>query len=84
MARLAKLPNIVGVKDGTNDLTRPASKMRVEIGADFALLSAEDATAVALPRPGRGWLHFGHRQCRAATLLGNARGVAARRFQNGA
>jgi len=46
MARLAKLPNIVGVKDGTNDLTRPL-KMRVEIGADFALLSAEDATAVA-------------------------------------
>jgi len=46
MARLAKLPNIVGVKDGTNDLTRPL-KMRVEIGADFSLLSAEDATAVA-------------------------------------
>jgi 4-hydroxy-tetrahydrodipicolinate synthase len=45
MARLAKLPNIVGVKDGTNDLTRPL-KMRVEIGVDFALLSAEDATAV--------------------------------------
>ena len=46
MARLAKLPNIVGVKDGTNDLTRPL-KMRVEIGVDFSLLSAEDATAVA-------------------------------------
>jgi len=45
MARLAKLPNIVGVKDGTNDLSRPL-KMRVEIGAEFSLLSAEDATAV--------------------------------------
>jgi 4-hydroxy-tetrahydrodipicolinate synthase len=46
MARLAKLPNIVGVKDATNDLARPL-KMRVEIGTDFCLLSGEDATAVA-------------------------------------
>jgi 4-hydroxy-tetrahydrodipicolinate synthase len=46
MARLAKLPNIVGVKDATNDLTRPL-KMRVEIGEDFSLLSGEDGTAVA-------------------------------------
>jgi 4-hydroxy-tetrahydrodipicolinate synthase len=46
MARLSKLPNIVGVKDATNDLARPL-RMRVEIGADFALLSGEDATAVA-------------------------------------
>ena len=46
MARLAKLPNIVGVKDATNDLTRPL-KMRVEIGGEFSLLSGEDGTAVA-------------------------------------
>jgi 4-hydroxy-tetrahydrodipicolinate synthase len=46
MARLAKLPNIVGVKDATNDLARPL-RMRVEIGAGFCLLSGEDATAVA-------------------------------------
>jgi 4-hydroxy-tetrahydrodipicolinate synthase len=46
MARLAKLPNIVGVKDATNDLTRPL-KMRVEIGPEFSLLSGEDGTAVA-------------------------------------
>ncbi len=46
MARLAKLPNIVGVKDATNDLARPL-RMRREIGEDFALLSGEDATAVA-------------------------------------
>ena len=45
MARLAKLPNIVGVKDATNDLARPL-RMRVEIGG-FAMLSGEDATAVA-------------------------------------
>jgi len=46
MARLAKLPNVIGVKDATNDLARPL-KMRIEIGAEFALLSGEDATAVA-------------------------------------
>ena len=46
MARLAQLPNIVGVKDATNDLVRPL-KMRVEIGQEFCLLSGEDGTAVA-------------------------------------
>ncbi len=45
MARLAKLPNIVGVKDATNDLARPL-RMRVEIEGEFSLLSGEDATAV--------------------------------------
>lgn len=46
MARLAKLPNIVGVKDATADLARPL-KTRVAIGADFCQLSGEDATITA-------------------------------------
>ncbi len=46
MARLAKLPNIVGVKDATADLARPL-KTRVAIGPDFCQLSGEDATATA-------------------------------------
>ncbi len=45
MARLAKLPNIVGVKDATGDLTRPM-KERMAIGDDFCWLSGEDGTAV--------------------------------------
>ncbi len=45
MARLAELPNIVGVKDATADLTRPA-KTRQAIHGDFAQLSGEDATVV--------------------------------------
>jgi 4-hydroxy-tetrahydrodipicolinate synthase len=45
MARLAELPNIVGVKDATIDLTRPA-RTRAAIGGDFAQLSGEDATVV--------------------------------------
>lgn len=46
MARLAKLPNIVGVKDATADLVRPL-RTRLEIGPDFCQLSGEDATVVA-------------------------------------
>lgn len=46
MARLAKLPNIVGVKDATNDLGRPI-KTRALCGDKFAQLSGEDGTAVA-------------------------------------
>lgn len=46
MARLAKLPNIVGVKDATADLVRPL-RTRLEIGPDFCQLSGEDATAIA-------------------------------------
>jgi 4-hydroxy-tetrahydrodipicolinate synthase len=54
MARLAKLPNIVGVKDATNDLVRPL-KTRLAIGPEFCLLSGEDATITAfLAQGGHG------------------------------
>ncbi|MFN0043096.1 MAG: 4-hydroxy-tetrahydrodipicolinate synthase [Alphaproteobacteria bacterium] len=43
MARLAKLPRIVGVKDATNDLTRPVTT-RLACGPEFCLLSGEDPT----------------------------------------
>jgi 4-hydroxy-tetrahydrodipicolinate synthase len=46
MARLAKLPNIVGVKDATNDLTRPV-KTREAIPENFCMLSGEDGTVLA-------------------------------------
>ncbi|MBT3170165.1 MAG: 4-hydroxy-tetrahydrodipicolinate synthase [Rhodospirillaceae bacterium] len=45
MARLAKLPNIAGVKDATADLTRP-TLTRNAIGAEFTQLSGEDGTAI--------------------------------------
>ena len=54
MARLAELPNIIGVKDATNDLARPL-RTRVEIGPDFCQLSGEDASATAfLAQGGHG------------------------------
>jgi len=46
MARLARLPNIVGVKDATADLARPL-RTRLEIGPEFCQLSGEDATVTA-------------------------------------
>ena len=46
LARLAKLPNIAGVKDATGDLVR-ASLMRLMCGPDFCMLSGDDPTAVA-------------------------------------
>ena len=45
MARLAELPNVVGVKDATQDLNRPILT-RLACGADFVQLSGEDGTAV--------------------------------------
>ena len=45
MARLAELPNIVGVKDATSDLARPMLT-KLAIGPDFCQLSGEDATIV--------------------------------------
>jgi len=61
MARLAKLPNIVGVKDATADLTRPL-RTRLEVGPEFCQLSGEDATVV-------GFLAQGGHGC--ITVTGN-------------
>jgi len=46
MGRLARLANIVGVKDATADLARPLRQAQ-ECGEDFCQLSGEDATALA-------------------------------------
>ena len=46
IARLAELPQIIGLKDATGDVTRP-SRLRSLIGSEFRLLSGDDATALA-------------------------------------
>ncbi|MFW5654948.1 MAG: 4-hydroxy-tetrahydrodipicolinate synthase [Roseicyclus sp.] len=51
MGKLAKLPNIVGVKDATGDLSR-VPKQRMTCGTDFVQLSGEDATAVGFNAQG--------------------------------
>ncbi len=45
MGELAKLENIVGVKDATGDVVR-VSQQRASCGADFCQLSGEDASAL--------------------------------------
>jgi 4-hydroxy-tetrahydrodipicolinate synthase len=47
MARLAELPNIVGVKDATGDATRPLDT-KLAIGKKFWQLSGEDPAVLAL------------------------------------
>ncbi|MEM7194281.1 MAG: 4-hydroxy-tetrahydrodipicolinate synthase [Pseudomonadota bacterium] len=46
LARIAELPNVVGVKDATCDLTRPVRERNL-IEKQFCFLSGEDSTAVA-------------------------------------
>ena len=45
LARLVKLPTIVGIKDATANMNR-ASQQRRALGPDFVMLSGEDATAL--------------------------------------
>jgi 4-hydroxy-tetrahydrodipicolinate synthase len=59
MARLAKLPNIVGVKDATGDLAR-VPLQRAAMGPDFIQLSGEDQTAL-------GFMAHGGRGCISVT-----------------
>ena len=43
IARLAKLPNIVGIKDATGEIER-LSQMRLDIDGNFAFISGDDPT----------------------------------------
>jgi 4-hydroxy-tetrahydrodipicolinate synthase len=43
MKKLSQIPNIIGVKDATGDLTR-VTKTRLDCGENFTQLSGEDAT----------------------------------------
>ena len=54
IARLSDLPRINGIKDASNDLSRP-NWMRLNCAQDFCLLSGEDPTAAAyLAQGGHG------------------------------
>ncbi len=59
LARLAKLPNIVGVKDATGDMSRP-SFQRLSCGEDWVMLSGDDPTAL-------GYMAHGGHGCISVT-----------------
>jgi 4-hydroxy-tetrahydrodipicolinate synthase len=46
VVRLAEIPQFIGLKDATGDITRPA-RLRPLVGRNFRLLSGDDATAFA-------------------------------------
>ena len=53
VARLAKLPHVIGIKDATGDLTR-ASLQRLTCGEDWIMLSGDDPSALGY------FAHGGH------------------------
>lgn len=59
LARLARLPNIVGIKDATGDMAR-ASFQRLMCGPDWVMLSGDDPTAL-------GYLAHGGHGCISVT-----------------
>ncbi|HEX7758690.1 MAG TPA: 4-hydroxy-tetrahydrodipicolinate synthase [Caulobacteraceae bacterium] len=59
LARLAKLPNIVGIKDATGDMTRP-SFQRLMCGPEWVMLSGDDPTAL-------GYVAHGGQGCISVT-----------------
>ncbi|HEX2668489.1 MAG TPA: 4-hydroxy-tetrahydrodipicolinate synthase [Gammaproteobacteria bacterium] len=82
--RLAKLPNVVGIKEATGDLKRAADIQR-RCGKDFLLISGDDATArECMLQGGRGVItvtanvapRLMHEMCMAA-LAGDGAKAAA-------
>jgi 4-hydroxy-tetrahydrodipicolinate synthase len=59
LARLAKLPNIIGIKDATGDIAR-ASLQRLECGEDWVMLSGNDDSAL-------GYMAHGGHGCISVT-----------------
>ncbi len=51
VARLAETPNIIGLKDATADISRPARLKRL-LGHEFRLLSGDDATVLGFMAQG--------------------------------
>jgi 4-hydroxy-tetrahydrodipicolinate synthase len=51
IARLAENRQIIGLKDGTGDITRPL-RLRAMLGSDFRLMSGDDHTALAFTAQG--------------------------------
>ena len=69
LARLAELPNIVGIKDATGDLAR-ASQQRLMCGDEWVMLSGDDPTAL-------GYMAHGGHGCISVTANVAPDGVAS-------
>jgi len=72
LARLAALPNIVGIKDATGDMTR-VSQQRLVCGEEWVMLSGDDPTAL-------GYIAHGGHGCISVTA--NVAPAACATFYN--
>ena len=75
MAELAKLPNIIGVKDATGDLSRPLNTY-LACGADFCQLSGEDCNGHTVPVCRWVWLYFSNGKHCTEALFRHAKSLA--------
>lgn len=72
MGELAKLPEIIGVKDSTADMVR-VSLQRQTCGTDFVQMSAEDASALG---------HYAHGGVGCISVTANVAPKLCAQFQN--
>ena len=79
VARLARHPRIVAIKEATGSLSR-AREILSACPPEFALLSGDDATAIDLMSAGRARRDFGDGQRRAAPHARGLQGRACGRF----
>ncbi len=77
VARLAEMPQIIGLKDAAGDVTRPA-RLRALVGPAFRLLSGRRCAWFELFRTRRGWRYLGHVQCRAGSVPQHVPGMETR------
>jgi 4-hydroxy-tetrahydrodipicolinate synthase len=75
VVRLAELPQFIGLKDATGDVTRPA-RLRSVIGREFRLLSGDDATAPAfLTQGGNGRISVTSKDGQGGTVRQSDRAI---------
>lgn len=71
MARLARHPNVIAIKDATGEMSR-ITRHRLEIGADFIQLSGDDPTMLG---------HYAHGGVGAISVTSNVAPALCARFQ---
>ena len=72
VAKLAPLPNIIGIKDASNDLGRVSMHAALTDGEQFTQLSGEDPSSLGHRGYGRNRLYFGHGERCAGFVRANA------------
>ena len=67
IARLAELPQFIGLKDATGDVARPL-RLRSLVGLGVSIAVGRRCDRARFPCPGRRRLHLHHRECSTGSL----------------